>query len=307
MSKQFGKAPRGFANPEQLPEDSKEANEWQEANRAFWESSPMRYDWHKVVPYEDFSRPFYQEIDKRFFETVKKFMPWKRFPFDNLIDFEAIQRQSVLEIGVGMGSHAQLIAAHAGEYTGIDITDCAVKATSARLEAFDLRGSIQKMDAEHMLFPDATFDAIWSWGVIHHSSNTQKVVREMHRVLKPGGEAVIMIYNRGWWNYYAFGGAVFGIARGGFFKTGSLSKSIQMNTDGALARYYTKASWRRLVGDYFDVEYTMVKGPKTDLFPLPGGRLKNFVMALFPDAFTRFLTNRCRMGAFLITKVRKKG
>jgi ubiquinone/menaquinone biosynthesis C-methylase UbiE len=61
------------------------------------------------------------------------------------------------------------------------------------------------MDAEHLAFPDASFDFVWSWGVIHHSSNTWQIVGEIQRVLKPGGTAVIMVYHRGWWNYYVWG------------------------------------------------------------------------------------------------------
>ncbi len=307
MVKQFEKVPESFNASEQLPQSTEEAKDWQAANRDFWENSPMRYDWRNSVPYEEFSRPFYEEIDRRFFETVKKFMPWKKVPFDNLLDFEAIKNKSVLEIGVGMGSHAQLIASHAGQYTGIDLTHYAVKATSERLKVFGLKGSIMQMDAEKMSFPDASFDTIWSWGVIHHSSNTQGIIREIRRVLKPGGEAIIMVYYRGWWNYYTVGSLFYGIALGGFFRTRSLAKSVQMNTDGAIARYYTKRSWHELVDEHFNVEYTVIKGPKTDVFPLPGGKIKRFVMAMFPDAFTRFLTNRCHMGCFLISKLVRNG
>ena len=128
----------------------------------------------------------------------------------------------------------------------------------------------------------------------------------MHRVLKPGGAAVIMVYHRGWWNYYIFGGLGYGIARGGFLKTGSLAKSIQCNTDGTIARYYTKRSWHTLVQEYFKEEYSAIKGQKTDLFLLPGGKLKQIVMDAVPNAITRFLTNRCGMGGFLVSKLLRK-
>lgn len=266
----------------------------------------MCYDWRRAISLEEFSRPFYEEIDRRFFLKVREFMPWKSVPFDNLIDFEQLGSKSVLEIGVGMGSHAQLLAAHSGSYTGIDITRYAVKAASERLRIFGLSGLIWHMDAERMSFPDASFDYIWSWGVIHHSSNTPNIIREMHRVLKPDGAAVIMIYYRGWWNYYIVGSLGFGIARGGFFKTGSLAKSIQRNTDGALARYYTKRGWHTLVQEFFNVEYTTINGPKSDLVLLPGGKLKNIIMDAVPNAVTRFLTCRCGMGGFLVSKLLRK-
>ncbi|MBK7629848.1 MAG: class I SAM-dependent methyltransferase [Ignavibacteriales bacterium] len=56
-----------------------------------------------------------------------------------------------------------------------------------------------KMDAEALQFEDNSFDFVWSWGVIHHSSNTRKILEEIQRVLKPGGEAIIMVYHRSIW------------------------------------------------------------------------------------------------------------
>jgi SAM-dependent methyltransferase len=51
------------------------------------------------------------------------------------------------------------------------------------------------MDAENLDFPENSFDLVYSWGVLHHSPDTAKAVAEVHRVLKPGGEAKIMIYH----------------------------------------------------------------------------------------------------------------
>lgn len=299
--------PESFSSPEQLPVCADEGNAWQKANRCFWESNPMRYDWKQAVEVEPLSESFYAEIDARFFGNVWEFMPWRNIPFDNLIDFESLQNKRVLEIGVGMGSHAQLLARHAASYKGIDITGYAVKATSERLKLFGLNGEISQMDAEHMDFPDATFDTVWSWGVIHHSSDTKQILKEIHRVLKPGGEAIIMIYHRGWWNYYFLGGLFHGILKGGLFKTGSLHKTMQSVTDGALARYYSASSWERTVGGLFNIDYIRIKGGKPEVFPIPGGRFKSAVMAMIPNFLTRCLTNYCRMGSFLISRLVKSG
>jgi len=52
-----------------------------------------------------FSRPFYEEIDRRFFDTVKRFMPWKKIPFDNLLDFSGDRREvSFLKSAWGWGA-----------------------------------------------------------------------------------------------------------------------------------------------------------------------------------------------------------
>lgn len=307
MTTEFKKwVPDQFTNPEQLPASPDEEDQWQEANRAFWESNPMRYDWKEKVGFEEFSKEFYEEIDSRFFDNVKEYMPWKNIPFDNLIDFAGIGSKSVLEIGVGNGSHAQLLATHAKSFTGIDITEYAVRSTNLRMQVSELKAEIKQMDAEHLEFPDSSFDFIWSWGVIHHSSNTEQIIKEMYRVLKPEGEAVTMVYHRGWWTYYVFSGILQGLKTGDLLKTGSLAKTVQMNTDGALARYYTPNTWKKLMErNGFRVEYVQVKGSKAELFPIPSGRFKSLLMRLVPSVVTRFLTNQCRMGSFLIAKVRK--
>lgn len=298
--------PETFDSPEQLPSSADEASAWQEANKAFWESAPMRYDWREKIGFAEGTKEFFEEIDKRFFMNVWPFMPWRRIPFDSLIPFEDLVSKDVLEVGVGMGSHANLIAAHANSYTGIDLSEYAVKMSSARMELAQRVANIRQMDAEQMEFADSTFDLVWSWGVIHHSSDTRRVLREVHRVLKPGGRVVLMVYNRGWWNYYTCGGLINGIFRGGVFKYGSIAKAIQAHTDGALARYYSVRSFRRLTSEGFRVESAVVMGAKTDVFPIPSGWAKDALMRTIPDGATRFLTNRCGMGGFLIAQLAKR-
>lgn len=294
--------PATFDAPEKLPGSAEEAEQWQRANRAFWESNPMRYDWKESIPHEVGTREFYEEIDRRFFNNVEPYMPWAKVPFDNLMPFDRLGDKKVLEIGVGMGSHAGLLSARVGSYTGIDLTDYAVGVTSNRMQVFERHATIRQMDAEKLDFPDATFDFIWSWGVIHHSSNTRQILAEMQRVLKPGGEAVIMVYNRGWWNYYICG--LIGGLRGlRVLRSRRLAKAIQEDTDGALARYYSRSSWRRFAEPFFQVDEVFIKGAKTDLFPIPAGRFKTFLMQLLPNSVARFMTGTLGMGGFLISRM----
>jgi ubiquinone/menaquinone biosynthesis C-methylase UbiE len=304
MKKYTYDVPEGFNDPIALPSDSGQARRWQESNRTWWESHPMRYDWKEAIPYKEFSKEFYLEIDRRFFASVGLFAPWKSVPFDFLIDFDALNSKDVLEIGVGNGSHAQLLAARSKSFTGIDLTHFAVKSTSERMRCFQLNARILRMDAEQMEFDDNSFDFIWTWGVIHHSSNTRKILEEMHRVLKPQGEAVVMVYHRGLWNYY-FAGALLSIAERGILKGRTLHYAIQQFTDGAMARYYSISEWKHLVADLFALRSVQIHGQKTDLLPIPAGSFKNAGLQLIPDRLSRFMTNKCRMGSFLVAKMAK--
>lgn len=299
------KTPSGFSTPIALPTSSEEARQWQEANRHWWESHPMRYDFTHPLAQSEFSPAFYQAIDERFFGDVRTFMPWKQLPFDNLIDFESLGNKRVLEIGVGNGSHAQLLAEHAPSFAGIDLTEYAVRSTSERLRLKGLHAAILRMDAEKMEFADESFDFIWSWGVIHHSSSPENVLREMRRVLRPGGAAITMVYHRNAWNYFIVSGLIHGLLQGGLVRNGSLHKTRQQWTDGALARFYSASEWKMLASQFFSVEKMEIFGSKNEMVPLPAGKVKNAVLSVFPDAAGRWLTNRCRLGMFLVSTLRK--
>jgi len=297
----------GFDKPTSLPTNSTQQKQWQDENRTWWEKHPMRYDWKKTISFQEFSRDFFWEIDSRFFSNVKQFMPWRRIPFDPLIDFDALSDKDVFEIGTGNGSHAQLLAEHAKSYTGIDITDYAVRSTSERMKCFGINNAkAVRMDAERIQFDDESFDFIWSWGVIHHSSNTERILEEMYRVLRPKGTVVTMVYHRNFWNYYVICGLFLGVIKGDLFRTRSLHKTVQKHTDGAIARYYTISEWRSLVSRYFGIRRIQIYGSKAELVPLPSARFKTAVLALIPNRLSRFLTNRCKLGGFLVSILEKK-
>ena len=304
LMKELEELPLGFDDPTALPSTQEERARWQNANQSWWEKHPMRYDWKDAIPYEEFSREFFAEIDCRFFSLAALYLPFKEVPFDPLIDFKTLATKDVLEVGVGSGSHAQLLAAHSRTFTGIDLTDYAIRSTKERMRVFNLNGNMLRMDAEHMEFPDGSFDFIWSWGVIHHSANTRRILEEMHRVLRPGGEVIVMVYHRTLWEYHLQGSMLAILAGRGFTPAG-VHESIQRRTDGAIARYYKSSEWKALVSDLFSVMDLRVYGKKTELVPLPAGRVKDQVVEWIPDAVSRFLTNTCGWGSFLVTRLRK--
>jgi len=124
---------------------------------------------------------------------------WMIFPFAR---FHESREQSVLEIGVGLGADHQQYAQAGASLTGIDLTDRAVEHTRCRLQSFGLQSDLSTGDAENLAFPELSFDVVYSWGVLHHSPDTQKAVQEVFRVLKWGGVARIMIYHK--WSVVGF-------------------------------------------------------------------------------------------------------
>jgi SAM-dependent methyltransferase len=87
-------------------------------------------------------------------------------------------------------------ALHGADVTAVDLNPVAIAQTRRRFEVFGLKGNIQEMDASALQFDDASFDYVYSWGVLHHSPNLERSLLELLRVLRPNGEYGIMLYNR---------------------------------------------------------------------------------------------------------------
>ena len=124
----------------------------------------------------------------------------KRYSLEPFIEdfarFDASRDLDVLEIGVGLGADHQRFAQAGARLTGIDLTDRAVEHTGRRFELFGLKSDLRVADAESLPFADASFDWVYSWGVLHHSPDTAHAIDEVWRVLRPGGVARIMIYHK---------------------------------------------------------------------------------------------------------------
>ncbi|MBU0877944.1 MAG: class I SAM-dependent methyltransferase [Alphaproteobacteria bacterium] len=183
------------------------ANEPQkDAIRNWWANAPMTYG-------EDHGRSMYTLADgsvenvelgsPRFFELADAvFYRWNEplhhngVPFAKLFEYERFQGKRVLEVGCGMGCMSMNWARQGAVMTSIDLNPVSIAQTRRRFEVFGLEGDIQQADAEKLPFADGTFDHVYSWGVVHHTSNIRAAISEMYRVLKPGGRASLMLYNR---------------------------------------------------------------------------------------------------------------
>jgi len=133
------------------------------------------------------------------FESYQAHSAW-RYSLEprilEFVPFQAYAGKKVLEIGVGLGSDHQKFAEAGAVLTGIDLTERAVDHTRRRLDLFGLKSDLRVADCENLPFADDQFDLVYSWGVLHHTSDTARGVDEVYRVLKPGGNARIMIYHR---------------------------------------------------------------------------------------------------------------
>jgi 2-polyprenyl-3-methyl-5-hydroxy-6-metoxy-1,4-benzoquinol methylase len=170
----------------------------QEQVREWWSRNPMSYDVDDPIPYEPGTQEFFREIDRRIFHPryMRLTADESGKPFSLFVDFDSLRDNDVLDVGCGSGIATQLLAEAGANVTAIDLTDWAVETTRRRLAAFGLDGEVLQEDAEHLPFGDESFDLVFSWGVIHHSSNMDRALAELVRVTRPGGQVVLMVYNR---------------------------------------------------------------------------------------------------------------
>jgi SAM-dependent methyltransferase len=110
--------------------------------------------------------------------------------------------KDVLEIGTGVGTDARYIISRGALYTGVNVDQGSTDLTARALEVFALSGKVERCSATELKYADGTFSAIYSFGVLHHIPEVTAAVSEIHRVLRPGGELLLMLYNRSSINYY---------------------------------------------------------------------------------------------------------
>jgi len=172
--------------------------------RKWWAEFPMTYgDEHGNTLYGDAgsdpiafgSREFFERADATFYRWNEP-LHGDGGPFSKLFDYDAYKSRPVLEIGCGMGCMAMNWARHGADVTAIDLNPVAIEQTRKRFELYGLRGHIREADGGRLPFADNSFDFVYSWGVLHHSPDLAASIAELKRVLKPGGRAGVMLYNR---------------------------------------------------------------------------------------------------------------
>jgi len=139
---------------------------------------------------------------KEFFELYRNFRYKKTHHLDAYVNWKEAASKDVLEIGLGIGADATRWASHARSYTGVDLTAEAVSATKIHFQHLGLSGDIRQGNAEALDLDAGQFDIVYSHGVLHHTVNIANTFKEIYRVLKPGGQFIVMLYAKGSFNYW---------------------------------------------------------------------------------------------------------
>ncbi len=156
--------------------------------REFWNNHV--HDW-KVAKSPAGTLEFFQEIEEYRFEKLH-YLP-------KVVNFSGYKDKKILDVGCGTGNDLTRFAKGGAEVTGIDLAAHSIDLAKNNFAMRKLQGSFQVMDGEKMEFPDNSFDMVYCHTVLHFTPNPQKMINEINRVLKPGGEAILMTVNRKSW------------------------------------------------------------------------------------------------------------
>lgn len=158
--------------------------------REFWSTHPCGSDRSNSKD----RKIYFADIERDRYEIIRHIPQVARFT-----DFKG---KKVLEVGCGIGTDGRQFARNGAIYTGINLDEGSTRLAKEAFNLFGLDGTILTMNAEEMDFPDNYFDYCYSLGVIHHTPNPPKIVYQIFRVLKPGGSARVMVYNKSSINYW---------------------------------------------------------------------------------------------------------
>lgn len=138
----------------------------------------------------------------RFFSDYDRFRYQNERHLPACLDALNVAGRQVLEIGLGEGSDAERLIRRGARWTGVDLTAESVARVAARLALRELpHEDLRQGSVLALPFPDNGFDLVFSHGVLHHVPDIGQAQREIHRVLRPGGELVVMLYARWSLNY----------------------------------------------------------------------------------------------------------
>jgi SAM-dependent methyltransferase len=154
--------------------------------RKYWQEHPL-LSYELAQPG---SKEFFEAFDRVKREDVEAFA-------QHFWQFDQFRGQSVLDVGCGPGWLTVQYAQGGVNAYAIDLTPCAVSLTQSFLKLHGLSAVVTEGNAEQLPFADNFFDLVVASGVLHHTPDTSRAIRECYRVLKPGGHAKLTFYYKG--------------------------------------------------------------------------------------------------------------
>lgn len=182
------------------------------------------------------TRAFFDEVERFRYEEYSPWMP-------GVMGFKEYAGKDLLEVGCGMGTDLLQFVRGGARVTALDLTPRHIEISRKRFAEYGENANFLLSDAENLPIADESFDVVYSNGVLHHTPDTAGAIKEIHRVLRSGGTAIVMLYNRNSLYFWA----------GLMIKRGLLkAELLRFSPDAIMSRYveYTEHGVLPLVKAY---------------------------------------------------------
>jgi SAM-dependent methyltransferase len=194
-----------------------------------------------------------EEGSSAFFEAVRRhryveYAPW----IPAAVEFERFRGKRVLEIGPGLGTDLLQFASHGAQSFAVDLAQRHIELTRRNLGIHGYVAPCLLGDAEALPFREDTFDCVYAFGVLHHTPTIDRAIREIHRVLKIGGKAVVALYHRDSAFYWVYTILFRGVGKMELIRKGyrRFMSEIEFRSENSeampLVRVYSRNQVRRL-------------------------------------------------------------
>jgi SAM-dependent methyltransferase len=190
---------------------------------------------------------FYERVEV---ERYSSYAPWLK----DAVDLRAFGGRRLLEIGPGLGTDHVRFARQGARTFALDLTAAHLQLTRRRLSLEGLATRLLRGDAERLPFADACLDAVYSFGILHHTPDTRGAIEEIHCVLRTGGVAIVSLYDRHSAFYWIATMLCRGVKRGEPWKKGDrrLTAGIEYGSEESGALPLVKVVSRRGCRRLFD-------------------------------------------------------
>jgi glycosyltransferase involved in cell wall biosynthesis/ubiquinone/menaquinone biosynthesis C-methylase UbiE len=238
-----GRQPAGSASAVQTGDEYKDEVQRQ------WDNNPCGSHYAAGVPAHTYE--WFLEVERYRYVEYAPWMP-------ETMEFASHAGERVLEIGAGLGTDLAQFAKNGAIVTDVDLSSGHLNLAQENFRHRGLRGTFVHHDAENLPFADGSFDVVYSNGVIHHTPDTAQVVREINRVLRPGGKAIIMVYAENSLHYWRNLVSAIGLRQNmidSFSVSEIMSRHVEITENDArpLVKVYTRRRLSQLFSGFRDV------------------------------------------------------
>lgn len=161
--------------------------------KKFWNDRPcnVRHSSKEIG-----TKEYFNEVERKKFTAEPHILKFTNFP-----EWEG---KKVLEIGCGLATVGANFSFHGADYTGVELSEESLSLAKKRFEVFEQTGRFYSGNAEELssFVPVEIYDLIYSFGVIHHSPQPEKIISEIKKYMNGNSVLKIMLYAKDSWKNY---------------------------------------------------------------------------------------------------------